>query len=107
MNAWKYEIIYLFLVLTRISHSFALLTREISWSTLEINSMYYSLFISQCMHTLLISRYFLLRLHVSGVFFLSRMKREAVEVKFSWPNQRVANRRFGVSDSNAFTDSFA
>ena len=26
-----------FLVLNRISHSFALLTREISWSTLEIN----------------------------------------------------------------------
>ena len=34
MNAWKY--MKLFLVLTRISHSFALLTREISWSTIEI-----------------------------------------------------------------------
>ena len=41
----------LFLVLNRISHSFALFTREIFWSTLEINfifphTMYYSLFIS-------------------------------------------------------------
>ena len=39
----------LFLVLNRISHSFALLTCEISWSTLEINFifphiMFYSLF---------------------------------------------------------------
>ena len=30
----------LFLVLNRISHSFALLTREISWSTLEINFIF-------------------------------------------------------------------
>ena len=38
----------LFLVLNRMSHSFALPTREISWSTLEINfifpHMYYSLY---------------------------------------------------------------
>ena len=32
--------IKLFLVLNRIFHSFALLTREISWSTLEINSIF-------------------------------------------------------------------
>ena len=46
MNAWKYEII------SRIeqeTHWFTLLTREIPWSTLEIDfifptSMYYSLF---------------------------------------------------------------
>ena len=30
----------LFLVLNRISHSFALLTCEISWSTLEINFIF-------------------------------------------------------------------
>ena len=30
----------LFLVLNKISHSFALLTREISWSTLEINFIF-------------------------------------------------------------------
>ena len=37
----------LFLVLNRISHSFALLTRKISWSTLEINFIFphiYALF---------------------------------------------------------------
>ena len=44
------EILNLFLVLNRISHSFDLPTREISWSTPEINFinfrtiMYYSLF---------------------------------------------------------------
>ena len=37
MDVWNMK---LFLVLNRISHSFALLTREISWSTLEINSIF-------------------------------------------------------------------
>ena len=39
MHAWILEIWNLFLVLNRISLSFALLTREISWSTLKINFM--------------------------------------------------------------------
>ena len=39
-NTWMLENMKLFLVLNRISHSFALLTREISWSTLEINFIF-------------------------------------------------------------------
>ena len=38
MDAWKY--LKLFLVLKRISHSFALLTHEISWLTLEIHFIF-------------------------------------------------------------------
>ena len=40
MDAWKYEIY--FSCLSRISHSFASLTREISCSILEINFIYIS-----------------------------------------------------------------
>ena len=36
MDAWKCFV----LVLNRISHSFALLTREISWSALETNFIF-------------------------------------------------------------------
>ena len=39
-NTWMIENTKLFLVLNRISHSFTLLTREISWSTLEINFIF-------------------------------------------------------------------
>ena len=39
MDAWKYDAWKLFLVLNRISHLFALLTREI-WSTLKINFIF-------------------------------------------------------------------
>ena len=39
-NTWMFGNTKLFLVLNRISHSFALLTREIFWSTLEINFIF-------------------------------------------------------------------
>ena len=39
MDAWKYEI-YFSCTLNWMSYSFALLTREISWSTLEINFIF-------------------------------------------------------------------
>ena len=39
-NTWMFGNMKLFLVLNRISHSFALFTREISWSTLEINFIF-------------------------------------------------------------------
>ena len=45
-NTWMLGNMKLFLVWNRISNSFALIAREISWSTLKINfrtSMYYSL----------------------------------------------------------------
>ena len=52
-NTRMYAKMKLFLGLNRISHSFALLTREIYWWTLELNflfrtCMYYSLFIFVC-----------------------------------------------------------
>ena len=39
-NTWMCGNMKLFRVLTRISHSFVLLTREISWSTLEIKFIF-------------------------------------------------------------------
>ena len=39
-NTWMFGNMKLFLVLNRISHSLALLTREISWSTREVNFIF-------------------------------------------------------------------
>ena len=39
-NTWMFGNMKLFLVLNRISHSFTLFTREISWSTLEVNFIF-------------------------------------------------------------------
>ena len=68
MDVWKYEIIIIIsrLVLNRIYHSFALLTREISWSTLKIN------FIFLHIHVLLLCiysiQYYKCYVFVLGVF---------------------------------------
>ena len=43
-NTWMFGNMKSFLVLNRTSHSFALLTREISWSTLEIWTSLHVLF---------------------------------------------------------------
>ena len=40
MKLFMFENMKLFLELNRISHLFALLTRDISWSTLEINFIF-------------------------------------------------------------------
>ena len=57
----------LFRVLNRISHSFALITREISWSTLEINFTFPGIHVLFCLNHALSS--FLSNLNHIHIFF--------------------------------------
>ena len=50
----------LFLVLNRISHSFVLLTHEISWSTLEINVIFPHIHVLFSIYYITMALYFLI-----------------------------------------------